>query len=1330
MGLVYKVVQENLNKIFAMKLLSAARVNEPRMQLRFRREMRAAGKIDHPNVVRASDADEVDGVYFLVMEFVDGVDLSALRKHHKRFSVGHACEMIRKAAVGLEEIHRAGMVHRDMKPGNLMLSRDGQIKILDLGLALLNPQYAMVATNLTSADQLVGTIDYMSPEQAGTTHRVDHRADIFGLGATLFTLLTGRTPLPGGNANLIQKLSALAIETAPSVQSFRDDVPDELAAIVARMLQKNPEQRYQNALEVVNALQPFCDGTGLADLVPEVPVYRILDSVSEWNSEHDTVLMSGRAALRNGLQIDAEQNQTFLKRRTLESESSFETKSTGAESVVQISESGRAAAFEHETSSSSARMPFFRPLFFPAVIATIAGAVWSYQYSKKNTGAESPSVPQEKTITATATPVDESTNASFIDAPTPITSVPPLDLVVDGLKSIAAAPQRDITAVETTLPWNMFSATVAPDQRTAAIHQAIQFVPASHMVQRLLTEPSPSIRAGLLLALSEFPQSDVLAAVGGVPNSTDFVDTLLQWYVKDPDSEVHACAEFLLRCWGQQQRIDQLRTLIEQKPIPVEGGWYQPSHVSAMVVIPGPLTASIGSPADEPNRFMTPEQNEDQHSVTVPYTFAIGLTEITRHQYWRLRNRYWEDPPPDNPDVPINQIRWEHAAAFCNRLSLQDCLEEKDLCYITVKNSNGTHWRQKPDALNLSGYRLPTDDEWEIACRAGTRTSRSFGNDPAWIDRYAVCNNSEANLLSVASRKPNSLGLFDMLGNVSEWIHTDMENAEDEKGLRRIRGGSAWTSLSDVRSAARYVYPSRERSPKIGFRVARTIILDSDQHAEPGHILSAVEFEVGPPACTPQTQPFADSRFIPLRHQEVVRFGTWDARDSPVRSFRLTNTSDQPLRMTELPSLNGVFEYETEPPLEIAPHETAEFRIQIPVHRVGELTCDLNFRFDGENVSKLLSIRLHGCIEGPLLEVFNVGRFGTSGKSTNMGSVPMGSKAGTRLFLRNIGDQPVEASVTSVSGPFTMVDPLEGTLVPHQMDKSFRLILDTSKPGPAEGTIKLNSEQDPPTEFSFSVRANVSELKSFSPIGVFRNGTWLIDHNRDTVIDETIEFGTTGDSPLTGDWNGDGICDIAVWHKTDDGRVQIQLRLRGDPAAIPLAKTDMFLESGECIPVAADLDGDGRSEIGYVIDQVPGRSLIWVFDAEHDETFSNRFVFGPIGSDPVIGDWDGDGVDEVAVSFHGDPAPRGSRLWYTKEPGTPELRERAYLSPHDFPVAGDWDGDGDDDFGGWRPMPNSPSFWQFETSGDSHSNCDLEGFGKEGDLPFVLRCRVRHLHQK
>ncbi|MEJ7591917.1 MAG: serine/threonine-protein kinase, partial [Planctomycetaceae bacterium] len=291
MGLVYRARQEKLNKIVALKLLSAARVHDPHMQVRFHREMLAAGTIDHPNVVRALDADEVDGVHFLVMEFVDGVDLSALLKQLGPLSVEHACSMTRMAAVGLSQIHLAGMVHRDVKPGNLMLSKEGQVKILDLGLALLNPNHSPVGDDLSSASHLMGTVDYMPPEQANNTHEVDFRADIYGLGATLFALLTGRRPLGDRQQTLMQKLFVLANKPVPSLLRFRADIPKDLAEFVSAMLNRDPGLRPASAAEVAVALEAYASDQGLQDLVRECCMGKENIAAGRFDTVDDTMIL-------------------------------------------------------------------------------------------------------------------------------------------------------------------------------------------------------------------------------------------------------------------------------------------------------------------------------------------------------------------------------------------------------------------------------------------------------------------------------------------------------------------------------------------------------------------------------------------------------------------------------------------------------------------------------------------------------------------------------------------------------------------------------------------------------------------------------------------------------------------------------------------------------------------------------------------------------------------------------------------------------------------------------------------------------------------------------
>ena len=191
MGAVYKALHTKLQKVVAIKVLPAGRMNDPQAVQRFEREMQAVGRLSHPNIVGAHDAGEHEGTNFLVMEHVAGIDLSELIRNVGPLPIADACELARQAAVGLQHAHEHDLVHRDIKPSNLMLAPDGQVKILDLGLARLHMGNL---PELTSTGQMMGTLDYIAPEQTGDAHDVDIRADIFSLGATLYKLLTGVTP--------------------------------------------------------------------------------------------------------------------------------------------------------------------------------------------------------------------------------------------------------------------------------------------------------------------------------------------------------------------------------------------------------------------------------------------------------------------------------------------------------------------------------------------------------------------------------------------------------------------------------------------------------------------------------------------------------------------------------------------------------------------------------------------------------------------------------------------------------------------------------------------------------------------------------------------------------------------------------------------------------------------------------------------------------------------------------------------------------------------------------------------------------------------------------
>lgn len=267
MGTVYRAVHARLGKVVAVKVLPADMM-QPDAVARFQREMRAVGKLHHPNIVQAFDAGEHEGTHFLAMECVEGCDLATLVQGRGPLSVADACEIVRQAALGLQHAHQHGLVHRDIKPSNLMLSRDGHIKLLDLGLALIQGPTDH-GGDLTVACQIMGTPDYLAPEQASDSHSVDIRADIYSLGCTLYYLLAGTAPyLAPEFRTTMQKISAHLTRPLPDVRLKRNEVSEELKRILERMVAKEPGERFATPGEVATALTPLAVGSDLLRLVP------------------------------------------------------------------------------------------------------------------------------------------------------------------------------------------------------------------------------------------------------------------------------------------------------------------------------------------------------------------------------------------------------------------------------------------------------------------------------------------------------------------------------------------------------------------------------------------------------------------------------------------------------------------------------------------------------------------------------------------------------------------------------------------------------------------------------------------------------------------------------------------------------------------------------------------------------------------------------------------------------------------------------------------------------------------------------------------------------
>lgn len=264
MGQVFKAVHGHMERVVALKVMHQKVMDSNAAVERFQREVKAAAKLSHPNIVHAYDAGQTGGAHYLVMEFVEGTNLRELTQR-KTLGIATGVNFILQAARGLQYAHSQGVIHRDIKPANLLVTPDGRIKILDMGIARTiadHSETVNMATqaSLTQAGVLMGSIDFMSPEQAASANHADQRSDIYSLGCTAYFTLVGREVYQGDT--ILQKLLAHQSNEVPSLLEERSDAPRELDQIVQKMIAKKPSERFQSMGEVIEVLM---------DLLPRLP---------------------------------------------------------------------------------------------------------------------------------------------------------------------------------------------------------------------------------------------------------------------------------------------------------------------------------------------------------------------------------------------------------------------------------------------------------------------------------------------------------------------------------------------------------------------------------------------------------------------------------------------------------------------------------------------------------------------------------------------------------------------------------------------------------------------------------------------------------------------------------------------------------------------------------------------------------------------------------------------------------------------------------------------------------------------------------------------------
>ena len=256
MGQVYAATHRHLGKPFAIKFIANTVSHNPESGQRFLNEVRAVGQLRHPNLINAVDAGIENGLHYCVTELLDGDDLSAWVARFGPMPMGAACEVIRQSALGLALAHSKGFIHRDVKPSNLLLERCGTVKVLDFGVA----HHQHLCSDLTATGQIIGTVDYIAPEQAADARKCTPQSDLYSLGCALVFLLSGEAPFPDStHPNLVSKLRAATLSEPQWLEQARHQIPTDLHQLIQRTIKKRPEDRLASADELANELARFAN---------------------------------------------------------------------------------------------------------------------------------------------------------------------------------------------------------------------------------------------------------------------------------------------------------------------------------------------------------------------------------------------------------------------------------------------------------------------------------------------------------------------------------------------------------------------------------------------------------------------------------------------------------------------------------------------------------------------------------------------------------------------------------------------------------------------------------------------------------------------------------------------------------------------------------------------------------------------------------------------------------------------------------------------------------------------------------------------------------------
>jgi formylglycine-generating enzyme required for sulfatase activity/serine/threonine protein kinase len=918
MGCVYKAKHLRMDRVVAIKVLPRNATKSPWAVKCFQREARAAAKLSHPNIVMAYDADEADGVHFLVMEFIDGQDLASAVMQNGPLTVADAVNCLVQAAHGLEFAHGKGVIHRDIKPANLLLDKQGNIKILDLGLAHIEEDIALPdcqSESSTNSGHVIGTLEYMSPEQALDTKLASARSDIYSLGCSLYYLLVGHPPFRCDT--MAKKILAHCEQPIPSLRIMRGDVPESLDFIFHRMMAKNPQDRQQSMAILIAELH----GIHLPQNGTPVPLPIPLKRDAETLGPHIGDINTPPEPADNSAPVPPAGNTGQLS-QPAHADDNFnpyyswlgippEDQPPNHYRLLAIdlfqSDPGvieaaakRQTAYVHPHAAgkhieqsqkllneiTEARLclldPKKRALYDLQLRVNLAQRA---RLSGKNHVAPKPA-PLPTFITKEPPPSSEPTaNAENGISPAPseklakkslfsnrhwwtnpviLTMMGCFVLILILTLCLKLFPDK-IKPAELPPKPSIYYVKLDPPEAVLTVENNLGFTTGTGRQREIRFDNIPQQAEVHIMASYKGYEDDAITLHPALVESKNPSITLKLKKPPEPEKQTIIPAPkdanppvtvepaiFDVRIYPPKARLivqNNLGTVagtgsdrkVQINNFPAQGrvniiascDGYQPCSQSLTLNLPDSeklsftlkkdlsektITLDLGNKVKmylvliPPGSFLMGDNDNNEqryekppHKVTITQPFYIGKYEVTQAQWEVVMGK---NPSSHmHPQNPVENVSWDDCQVFLKKL------EEK---------FSGT------GAI----FGLPTEAQWEYACRAGSTSQYCFRDSMETLADYAwFRSNSDEDTHPVGKKKSNAWSLYDMHGNVAEWCadwydpdYYEKSPAQDPTGPLSgtkcvLRGGNYFNNTLDCRAAYRSSDAPQSHSGLVGFRL-------------------------------------------------------------------------------------------------------------------------------------------------------------------------------------------------------------------------------------------------------------------------------------------------------------------------------------------------------------------------------------------------------------------------------------------------------------------------------------------------------------------------------